>query len=266
MNANDIAASLARIRCFLLDMDGTIYLGDQILDGTLAFLDALKTTGREAVFLTNNSSKSGVTYLEKLQRMGIAEPFLNVVTSGQATARYALHAFPGQRPYLLGNHVLRQEMELMGVPVTDTNPDYVIIAFDTELDYDKLTRVCDHVRAGLPYIATHPDFNCPTETGFIPDIGATIAYIKASTGREPDLIAGKPHATIVNDLLAQTGHNKEELAMVGDRLYTDILTGINHGITSILVMTGETTKEMLDASPIRPDIVVERLSSLIPYL
>lgn len=266
MNTNDIAARVGKIRCFLLDMDGTIYLGDQILDGTLAFLDALRRTGREAVFLTNNSSKSGTAYLQKLKRMGITEPFLNVVTSGQVTARYALETFPGMRPYLLGNRVLRQEMESMGVPVTDTNPDYVIIAFDTELDYDKLTCVCDHVRAGLPYIATHPDYNCPTENGFIPDIGATIAYIKASTGREPDLIAGKPHATIVNDLLRQTGHKKEELAMAGDRLYTDVLTGINHGITSILVMTGETTREMLDASPIRPDIVVDRLFSLSEYL
>ncbi len=262
----DIAARVQRIRCFLLDMDGTIYLGDKLLDGTLAFLDALRRTGREAVFLTNNSSKSGETYVRKLTGMGISEPFLKVVASGQAAARYALANFPGKRPYLLGNRVLRREMEEMGVPVTDTNPDYVIIAFDTELDYDKLTRVCDHVRAGLPYIATHPDFNCPTEHGFIPDIGATIAYIKASTGREPDLIAGKPHATIVNDLLRQTGHSKDELAMVGDRLYTDVLTGINHGITSILVMTGETTQDMLNNSDIRPDIAVDRLASLIEWL
>lgn len=266
MKQQDLAATFQRITCFLLDMDGTIYLGDQLLDGTLEFLDALRATGRQAVFLTNNSSKCGASYVEKLQRMGITEPFLTVVTSGQATARYVLKAFPGQRPYLLGNDILKAEMLAMGVPVTNDNPDYVIIAFDTQLDYEKLTHVCDYVRTGLPYIATHPDFNCPTEDGFIPDIGATIAYIKASTGREPDLIVGKPYGTIVDDVLAQTDHKPEEMAMVGDRLYTDILTGLNHDIYSILVLTGETTQEMLDASDIKPDLVVDRLSSLIQWL
>jgi NagD protein len=129
-----------------------------------------------------------------------------------------------------------------------------------------MTLLCDHVRAGLPYIATHPDFNCPTETGFIPDIGATIAYVKASTGREPDVIIGKPNGGIVEETLRVTGLKKEEMAMVGDRLYTDIATGVNFGMLSILVMSGETTAQMAAESAIKPGLTFGRLSDMIPYL
>ena len=145
-------------------------------------------------------------------------------------------------------------------------PDYVIIGYDTTLDYAKMTAVCDHVRAGLPYIATHPDFNCPTETGFAPDIGAIIAFIEASTGRRPDLIVGKPYGGIVDAALRRTGLERSQLAMVGDRLYTDIRTGVEHGILSILVMTGETTRAMLSASDIQPDLVFERLGDMAQFI
>ena len=152
------------------------------------------------------------------------------------------------------------------MPGDNAHPRYVVIAFGTELDYAKMTAVCDAVRAGLPYIATHPDFNCPTETGFIPDIGAIIAFIKASTGREPDLIIGKPYGGIVRDALQVTGLAPETLAMCGDRLYTDIATGVNFGMTSILVMSGETTWEDLEKSKIKPRLVFDRLASMIEYL
>ena len=159
-----------------------------------------------------------------------------------------------------------RQAKVMGVEVDQENPDYVLIAFDTELDYQKMCMLCDHVRSGLPYIATHPDFNCPTETGFIPDIGATIAYVKASTGREPDLVIGKPNSGIVEETLRVTGLKKEELAMVGDRLYTDIATGVNFGMTSILVMSGETTAEMAAESTVKPTLTFGKLADMIPYL
>ncbi|NLD82875.1 MAG: HAD family hydrolase, partial [Clostridiales bacterium] len=197
----EIRERLAGIRCFLLDMDGTFYLGDRLIDGSLDFLEALRRTGRQCLFLTNNSSKSAAFYREKLARMGVPEQFRNVLTSGQAAARYVTQAYPGKKAYVLANRIETEEMRALGVAIDEAAPDYVLIAFDTELDYGKMTAVCDHVRRGLPYIATHPDFNCPTETGFIPDIGATIAYIKASTGREPDLIIGKPYQGIVEETL-----------------------------------------------------------------
>lgn len=262
----EIRERLAQVRCFLLDMDGTFYLGNRLIDGSLDFLDALDRTGRRCLFLTNNSSKSASFYQEKLKRMRVPEAFRRVLTSGQAAARYVTHAYPGKKAFLLANRIETEEMRALGVEIDQEHPDYVLIAFDTELDYQKMTALCDHVRAGLPYIATHPDFNCPTETGFIPDIGATIAYVKASTGREPDVIIGKPHPGIVEETMRVTGLRREEMAMVGDRLYTDIATGVNFGMTSILVLSGETTRDMAAASAIKPDLTFGRLADMIPYL
>lgn len=266
MTPEQLRARLRGIRCFMLDMDGTFYLGNQILPGSLDFLDKVEKTGRSVLFLTNNSSKSADYYVEKLKRMQVRAPFLNVLTSGQAAARYCLKNFAGRKAFLLGNHILAGEFEKLGVAVDNEHPDYVVIAFDTELDYAKMTAVCDAVRAGLPYIATHPDYNCPTETGFIPDIGAIIAFIKASTGREPDVIIGKPYSGIVEDALRVTGLQTEELAMCGDRLYTDIATGVNFGMTSILVMSGETTWDDLAKSAVQPHLTFGCLADMIPYL
>ena len=258
--------TLAPIRCFMLDMDGTFYLGDQLLEGSLDFLAKLRETGRTALFVTNNSSKSGQVYVEKLRRMGVTEPFLNVLTSGQTAARYCLKQFPGKKAFVLGNDLYKAELAQLGLPMDDTNPDYVLIAYDTSLDYAKMTKVCDFVRAGLPYIATHPDFNCPTETGFAPDIGAIMAFIEASAGRRPDIILGKPYGGIVEDALRLTGLDKSQLAMVGDRLYTDIATGVNFGMLSVLVLTGESTRQDVETSPVKPDLIFERLSDMNPYL
>ena len=262
----DIREKLAKVRCFLLDMDGTFYLGNQLIEGSLDFLAALRRTGRQCLFLTNNSSKSASFYQQKLERMGVPAEFRNVLTSGQAAARYVTNRFPGKKAFLLANQIETAELKALGVEEDQERPDYVLIAFDTELDYKKMTMLCDHVRAGLPYIATHSDFNCPTETGFIPDIGATIAYVKASTGREPDVVIGKPNSGIVEETLRVTGLKKEEMAMVGDRLYTDIATGVNFGMLSILVMSGETTAQMAAESPIKPDLTFGRLADMIAYL
>lgn len=266
MAGREMREALRKIRCFLLDMDGTFYLGEKLLPGSLDFLDKLRDTGRSVLFVTNNSSKSAQAYEQKLRAMGVPEPFLRVLTSGQATGRYALEHFPGQRAYVLGNGMLRQELEGMGLQLQEDHPDYVILGYDTTLDYAKMTKVCDFIRAGLPYLATHPDKNCPTETGFAPDLGAIIAFVKASTQREPDVILGKPYGGIVREALGRTGLTPAELAMVGDRLYTDIATGVSFGITSILVLTGETRREDLQNSEIQPDFVVERLASMIEYL
>lgn len=261
-----IRDTLSQIKCFLLDMDGTFYLGDHLLPGSLDFLKALQDSGREALFLTNNSSRSADFYIKKLQRMGVKDPFLRVLTSGQAAGHHCLKAYPGKKAFLLGNSSLRAELEGMGMLIDDKAPDYVLIGYDTELHYKKMWDVCNFVRAGLPYIATHPDFNCPTEDGFAPDIGAIIAFIKASTGREPDLIIGKPHPGIVKDALQVTGHPVEALAMVGDRLYTDIETALRSGMTGILVLSGETDLKMLSTSKSQPHLVFQGLAEMIPYL
>lgn len=266
MTQEEIRAKLAPVRCFLLDMDGTFYLGDRLIDGSLDFLAALERTGRTARFLTNNSSKSASVYAKKLERMGVDARYRDVISSAHAAAHYCMKTFPGKKCYLLGNPMLREELLAMGMTLTEEDADYVLVAFDTTLDYKKMCVVCDYIREGKPYIATHPDFNCPTETGFIPDMGAIMAFIEASTGRKADVILGKPHRGIVDEALARTGFSLGEMAMVGDRLYTDVATGVNHGMTGILVLSGEATMEDVKASDVKPDLIFGRLADMIPYL
>lgn len=266
MTDMEIRAKLQGVRCFLLDMDGTFYLGDKLIEGSLEFLAALERTGRTARFLTNNSSKSAQVYAKKLERMGVDEKYRDVMTSGHAAAHYCLEKFPGGKCYLLGNPMLAEELTGMGLQLTEDDPDYVLVAFDTTLDYAKMCKVCDFIRGGKPYIATHPDFNCPTETGFVPDMGAIMAFIEASTGRKADIILGKPYKGIVEEALRRTGFKLEEMAMVGDRLYTDVATGVNHGMTGILVLSGEATMDDVAVSEVKPDLIFGRLSDMIPYL
>ena len=254
------------VKCFLLDMDGTFYLGDRIIPGSLDFIRRVEETGRDFLFLTNNSSHNAPFYVKRLARMGLQIDRSKILTSGEATCLKLKQLYPGKRAFVLGNEFLLEEFAEAGIPVDMENPEIVVIGYDTTLDYRKMTAVCDFVRAGLPYVATHPDFNCPTETGFAPDIGAIIAFIEASTGRRPDLIIGKPYVGIVEAALERTGLRADQLAMVGDRLYTDIETGLRHGMTAILVMTGETTEEMLAASATVPDLKYGRLSDMIPEL
>ena len=261
-----MTSKLDPVRCFLLDMDGTFYLGDKLLDGSLDFIDAVVKSGRDYLFLTNNSSKSADYYVQKLGRMGLKVDKSKVLTSGQATAMAVLREFPGKSAFVLGNAFLMEELSGLGVSIDQQNPDFVIVGYDTSLDYAKMTAVCDFVRQGLPYVATHPDFNCPTENGFAPDIGAIMAFIEASTGRKPDLIVGKPYGGIVEAALERTGRQAGELAMVGDRLYTDVETGLRHGILAVLVMSGETTPEMLEQSQTVPDAVYGRLADMIQEL
>ena len=244
------------VRCFLLDMDGTFYLGEKIIPGSLEFIRRVEETGRDFLFLTNNSSHNAAFYVQRLKRMGLEIGREKVVKE----------MYPGKRAFVLGNEFLIEEMREAGVPVDMQNPEIVVAGYDTTLDYKKMTAVCDFVRAGLPYIATHPDFNCPTETGFAPDLGAIMAFIEASTGRKADRVVGKPHTGIVQAALRRTGLSAGQMAMVGDRLYTDIETGLKSGMLSILVLSGETTPQMLAEYPNKPDMVFDRLADMIPLL
>ena len=258
--------NISDVKCFLLDMDGTFYLGGELIEGSLEFIDRVLATGRNYMFLTNNSSHNAGFYVEKLRRMGLDTDRSHILTSGEATCEKLKELYPGKRAFVLGNEFLRAEFAEAGIEVDEQCPDIVVAGFDTTLNYEKLRRACDFVRAGLPYIATHPDFNCPTETGFMPDIGAILAFIEASTDRWPDLIVGKPNTGIVEAVLRRTGLGVHELAMVGDRLYTDIETGLRSGMLSVLVMSGETTEAMLAQSATRPDLKFGRLADMIPLL
>ena len=262
----DAAHILKNIECFALDMDGTIYLGEQWIDGAREFLSAVEAAGKKYVFLTNNSSKNPQVYVKKLARMGLEVTEEKIVTSGQATIAYLKRHFPGKRVFLLGNELLTEEFVQEGIVLDNEFPEVVVVGFDTTLTYEKMCRVCDFVRDGLPYLSTHPDYNCPTETGFIPDAGAIHAFIKASAGREPAHIIGKPNRDIMDYLAAREGVDQAHTAMVGDRLYTDVAAGVNNGYTGILVLSGEATMEDVKTSDVEPDLIFDSVKDMIPFL
>ncbi|MFR1760020.1 MAG: HAD-IIA family hydrolase [Christensenellaceae bacterium] len=262
MNSPEALERLQKVHCFVLDMDGTFYLDTQIIPGSLEFYHAMLASGRQILFLTNNSSHDATHYVNRLQGMGVPVKPEQIYTSGMATCQYLNRIYPKARVFLMGNHFLREEFQRYGICLVEDNPDLVVAGFDTELTYDKLVKTCDYIRAGLPYIATHPDYNCPTSTGFIPDLGAMMALIEASTGRRADTIVGKPHEEIVRGMLEMTGLEPSALCICGDRLYTDVATGVNAGILSVCVLTGESTEADIASSPVKPDLVVERLHSL----
>lgn len=258
--------SLAPVRCFLLDMDGTFYLGEKLIEGAVEFIEVLNQQGCEYLFLTNNSSKDSQQYAEKITRLGLPISREKVLTSGEATAMYVQRQQPGARVYIVGTAALENEFSARGFVLAQEGPDFAVLGFDTTLTYAKMWKLCDLVRAGVPYIATHPDYNCPTENGFMPDIGAMIAFVNASTGREPDLVVGKPNKLLVEMAAERMGMPVSAMCMIGDRLYTDIALGGSAGIPTILVLSGETQADEVARSPYRPSFIFENLGAVADHL
>ena len=168
--------------------------------------------------------------------------------------------------YLFGNQVLLDEFEQSGIQLEEDHPDVVVSAFDTSFDYPKLRKFCDFIRDGLPYIGTHPDYNCPTKTGFMPDIGSLHAYVQASTGRMPDKIVGKPNKEIIDYTLNVLGGEPGNTAVVGDRLYTDVKSGVFNGLYGIFVLSGEAQLVDLPTSDVQPHLIFDSVKDIIPLL
>lgn len=258
---------LDQIQNFALDMDGTIYLDTTWIPGAMEFLKKIKETGRHYCFMTNNSSKNPQVYVDKLAKMGLQiDEKTELATSGEATAEYLQAHYPGKKVYLFGNKVLKDEFREAGITLVEDDPDLVVTAFDTEFDYQDLIKLCDFVRSGLPYIGTHPDFNCPTKTGFVPDIGSLHAYIEASTGRKPDKIIGKPNKEIIDYTMKVMGGKPANTVVVGDRLYTDIKSGVVNGLPSILVLSGESQLKDLPTSDAKPDLIFDSIKDITKLL
>ena len=254
---------------FLFDMDGTLYLGDRLYDFTIELLDTIKKTGRTYLFMTNNSSKSEADYIKKLQKLGIQSTREDFITSSQATAYYLHKYHEGQRLYVCGTQSLKEELRTEGFTVTDRveDTDCVVMGFDTELTFQKLHDVSYLLltRPDLPYIATNPDLVCPTEFGSVPDCGSVCICIKNATGREP-VVIGKPSPLMPQLAMERLGIAKEKTCVIGDRIYTDVKSGLNAGVTGILVMSGETTQEILDASPDKPHLVLQDAGEILSAL
>ena len=257
---------LKQIRLFLFDMDGTLYLGNRLFDFTTQLLETIRSTGRRYLFMTNNSSKSVEDYIKKLEKLGISATREDFITSSQATAYYLKQHFPKHRLYVCGTQSLKNELIMEGFTVTEklADVDCIVMGFDTELTFQKLEDVSRLLltRRNIPYIATNPDYVCPTEFGSVPDCGSVCDMIYNATGKRP-VVIGKPSPLMPQLAMERYGYSKEETAVVGDRIYTDIKSGLNAEITGILVMSGETTKEILDQSEDKPHLVLQDASAII---
>lgn len=256
---------LKDIRLFVLDMDGTFYLGDRMIDGALDFLQKVKKAGKHFLFFTNNSSKTGEDYMEKLEKMGCLITKAQIMTSGDVTIEYLKTEHPGKSVYLLGTPELKKSFWESGILLTEEMPDIVVVGFDKTLTYETLTKACTYIREGALFLATHLDINCPVEMGFVPDCGAICAAIALSTGKKPKYL-GKPFAETVDMVLQVTGCKREEVAFVGDRLYTDVAVGVKNGARGILVLSGETKQEDVSGSEVQPDAVFESLKDMTNYM
>ena len=256
--------SLQEKKLFLLDMDGTLYLDDNLFDGVLDFLAAVKKRGGRYLFLTNNSSKGVEDYVKKLRRLGIEAEPEDFLTSVHATVHTLKKEFPHAVCYVAGTASFRCQLESAGIEVRDTLRDDITLllsGFDTELTFQKLEDSCILLNRGVTWLATNPDWVCPTAYGYVPDCGSVCQMLTRATGKAPRFI-GKPQPDMVYLALEKTGFAPEEAVMVGDRLYTDIACGVNAGIDTVFVLSGEGTVKDIEEMNIQPTWVMEDVAEL----
>ncbi|MBR2876596.1 MAG: HAD-IIA family hydrolase [Clostridia bacterium] len=254
---------LKDIKLFLLDMDGTVNLGYDPIDGAKEFLETLKAQGKNYIFLTNNSSKNANDYVEKMKNLGFPCEKENVFTSGMAAGMFLRDNKKGKKVYVCGTQSLKNELKNYSVDITEEDADIVLLGYDTELDYKKIRKVCDLLDAGAEYFATNIDMVCPIEGGrYLPDCGSFADVFENATSRRPQFL-GKPDRTMIDILQKETAVPYENIAMVGDRIYTDVKTGVNAGVTSILVMSGETDEEILKNSDVEPTYIFDSVKNIL---
>jgi HAD superfamily hydrolase (TIGR01450 family) len=264
---NDVLKKrLTEIRHVALDLDGTLYVGGTLFEFTLGFIQTLRQLGIGCTFLTNNSSQSDREYVVKLNEMGIEAELGDIYTSASGTIdylRHDSHLKDCKRLFVLGTQGLQDQFTQAGFTVCDTEPEVVVIGFDTGLVYDRLALAAYWIQQGKPYLATHPDLVCPTDQPLVlPDCGAICQLLQAATGRLPDAVLGKPNVAMLDGIRQRLGLDHTQIAMVGDRLYTDIAMARSAGILGVLVLTGEAQLSDLEGTADRPDMVVANVGQL----
>jgi len=264
---DDKQPALKGKKLFLLDMDGTIYLDNDLFDGTIDFLEYVKSIEGRYIFLTNNSSKSVDKYIEKLDKLGIKSTADDFLTSTDATALY-LQKKNYKKIYAFGTTSFKEQLKKSNLPITDKlddDIDCLCMGFDTELNFRKLEDACILLGRGVDYIATNPDWVCPTRYGFVPDCGSVSEMLYNATKRRPVFI-GKPEPAMALLAMEKTGFSKDETALLGDRLYTDIACGVNAGITSVFVLSGEGTMDDVEKNDFKPDLIYKNIREIYSQL
>lgn len=251
---------------YIFDMDGTIYLGYNVFPFAIRFINHLRASGRRVLFFTNNASHTTDFYVGKLTKLGFSPTRDEIMTSGDVTIEFLKRHRPGKSVYLVGTDELVENFRENGIPMLtgdEEKADIVITSFDTSMTYKKMDNACRLLRGGAEYLSTHPDFNCPTETGFIPDSGAIAAFCTASTGKVPTYF-GKPFRETVEMISEASGVSLDRMCIFGDRLYTDIALGKKHGVTAVLVYSGETTPADVEAAEpaAKPDFAFPSLDDV----
>jgi NagD protein len=261
-----MSADLAAIRHVVLDMDGTIYLGGTLFDATLPFLATLRELGVGYSFVTNNCSHGRREYVERLRGMGIEAGAESVITSAQATVHYLRTQLPDvRRVFVLGTAGLVEDLRGEGYEAVEEEPQAVVVGFDTQVNYEQLCRTAWWISRGLAYVATHPDRVCPTDRPTVlPDCGAICALLESATGRRPDAVCGKPAPMMLEEVMDRHGLAPPEVAMVGDRLYTDVRMAKDAGAVAVLALSGEAKADEARALPVeqRPDVIVQDVGEL----
>ena len=263
---NPDTAILNEKELYIFDMDGTIYLGYNVFPFAIRFINNLRAAGKRVLFFTNNASHTSDFYVQKLSKLGFSPTRDEIMTSGDVTIEFLRRHRSGKSVYLVGTDELVESFKDAGINMLtgdEEKADIVVTSFDTSMTYKKMDDACRLVRGGAEYLSTHPDFNCPTETGFIPDSGAIAAFVTASTGKTPTYF-GKPYKETVEMISEATGVSVDKMCIFGDRLYTDIALGKKHGVTAVLVYSGETTPEDVEAATVseKPDYAFPSLDEV----
>ncbi len=259
-------ATLTDIDAVFLDLDGTIYLGGELIEGAEDFLQRCRDQGLQRYFLSNNSSKSVTQYLSKLHALGLEASEEDVLLSTHDLLAW-LNENNITKTWLVGTEGMRSMLEEQGIATASSNPEYVVLGYDTELTYAKIAQASIHMHAGVPLVASHPDMVCPGPDGGLPDVGAYLAMFKATTGVDPEHITGKPNAGMILHKIKALGLKPERCAMVGDRLYTDMAMATRAGVVGVLVLSGEATREDVAALPEgaeqHPTVIVNSVDELL---
>lgn len=251
----------ANTKYFVADLDGTVYLNDDLIDGAKEFFDLVKTNGRDFYFLTNNSSNNSKVCLEKLIKMNFPVPEEKIIVSTHVAIDYIKRNHPGKSVYLIGNDKLTYDFEKSKIPTTQEQPDIVCIGLDDTLNYEKILKGCNYIINGAEFIVTHPDIKAPMGSYYKPDAGSIMQLFATCTGVEP-LVLGKPEVYTANYLTRLLNCSLEEICIIGDSLAADIALGVNHGMKTACVFTGVTTPEIYEKSTIKADVAVNSIKDL----